>query len=188
AGMKTQIQDLWSESAGMQVTETPQRFPKRYLMAAGVSLALAAVVLGPRLVNRTQDSPDVQPQPPARATQAPESPPALRPLASVSAPGEVLERVLPQVPPKARNSIRGTVRVRVRLRAGPAGSVVHAALDSSGTSRYFADLALQAAKRWRFQAPKVDGRDVESEWLLRFAFTKTGTTVNPIRASANPSR
>jgi TonB family protein len=98
-------------------------------------------------------------------------------------PGEVLHQVLPAVPPKVRTTIRGKVRVGVTVRVGPSGSVVGASLSSAGPSKYFARLALEAAQRWEFRAAKVDGRDVSSEWILRFELSRTATEVLPVRAA-----
>ena len=98
-------------------------------------------------------------------------------------PGEVLHQVLPDVPRKARETIRGKVRVGVRVSVDPSGNVAGAKLDSPGPSRYFAQLALKAGRRWKFRAAKVDDRNVSSEWMLRFEFGKTGTKVLSVRAA-----
>ena len=47
-------------------------------------------------------------------------------------------------------------------------------------SQYFADLALQAARRWKFTPAKIEDRAVASEWVLRFEFLRTGTRVTPL--------
>lgn len=93
--------------------------------------------------------------------------------------GEVLDQVLPDVSEKAKATIQGRVRVTVRVHVDPSGSVAGADLDSPGPSRYFADLALQAARKWAFSSPEVDGHSVPSEWLLRFEFTQKDTKVTP---------
>ncbi len=98
-------------------------------------------------------------------------------------PGKVVHQVLPDVPRKARDTIRGTVRVGVRVRVDPSGVVAGAKLDSAGPSRYFARLALKAARRWKFRPAEVDARNVPSEWILRFQFEKDGTKVLPVRAT-----
>jgi outer membrane biosynthesis protein TonB len=49
---------------------------------------------------------------------------------------------------------------------------VTAARVESQNSRYFANLALQAARQWSFEPGP-------GEWLLRFEFTPAGTTVHP---------
>jgi TonB family protein len=59
------------------------------------------------------------------------------------------------------------------------GNVTNASLDSAGPSKYFARLAAEAARAWKFTPPRVDGNDVPSEWLLRFAFGASDTTVSP---------
>jgi outer membrane biosynthesis protein TonB len=40
-------------------------------------------------------------------------------------------------------------------------------------------MALGAAKRWKFKPAKVVGQDIMSNWILRFEFTRDGTTVIP---------
>jgi TonB family protein len=96
-----------------------------------------------------------------------------------SARGEVLDQVLPEVSQKARDTIHGKVRVVVRVHVDPSGNVSAADLDSPSPSKFFADLALQAARRWEFQSPEADGHSLPSEWLLRFEFTPTDTQVFP---------
>jgi len=93
--------------------------------------------------------------------------------------GEVLEQVLPDVSDKARGTIQGKVRVGVRVHVEPAGNVSQAELASPGPSKYFADLALQSARRWEFTAPEVNGHSVPSEWLIRFEFSQSGTQAFP---------
>jgi TonB family protein len=89
---------------------------------------------------------------------------------------------LPDVPRKARETIQGKVRVNVRVRVDPSGRVSGAKLDSPGPSKYFSELALKAARRWKFDPAKVDGSNVASQWILRFEFGKAGTTVAASRA------
>src|SRR3989441_9750398 len=97
--------------------------------------------------------------------------------------GEVFQEVLPDVPQKARDTIRGKVRVSVRVAVDASGKVVRATLDSPGPSKYFANLALQAAQRWEFWPAKVDGQFVSSAWILRFEFDTTATHVFPVQAA-----
>jgi TonB family protein len=96
---------------------------------------------------------------------------------------EVLEQVLPDASGKALASIRGTVRVSVRVQVDPTGNVSAAALDSTGPSQYFADLALKAARRWQFTSPEVNGHSVPSEWLIRFHFTPSGPKAIPAQTA-----
>jgi TonB family protein len=98
---------------------------------------------------------------------------------AASARGEVLDQVLPDVSEKARGTIHGKVRVAVHVHVEPAGNVSQAELEAPGPSRYFADLALQAARRWEFTAPEVNGRSTPSDWLIRFEFSQSGTQAFP---------
>jgi TonB family protein len=97
--------------------------------------------------------------------------------------GAVAHQVLPDVPQKAKDTIQGKVRVAVRVAVDPAGNVVGAAFDSRGPSKYFAGLALQAARGWRFTPPQLDGQQVASDWILRFEFERRSTRVSPAQAT-----
>lgn len=110
---------------------------------------------------------------------APMSPAPAKTAPADAAKGEVLDQVLPEVPQKARDTIQGRVRVGVKVHVDAAGAVTGAELDSPGPSKYFADWALQAARKWAFTPPEVDGKSVESDWILRFVFTQTDTKVTP---------
>ena len=61
----------------------------------------------------------------------------------------------------------------------PRGTSPKLTLDSPGPSKFFADLALQAARRWQFGSPEVGGHSVPSEWLIRFEFTPSGVKAFP---------
>jgi TonB family protein len=97
--------------------------------------------------------------------------------------GAVSERVLPDVPQKASRTIQGKVRVRIRVTADSSGEVSNAKFDSPGPSTYFANLALQAARHWKFKPAQVDGQAVSSMWMLRFQFERTATEVIPVEVS-----
>lgn len=120
---------------------------------------------------------------PAASAAAAPAPPAPAPAKAAAGghanKGEVLDQVLPDIPQKARDTIHGRVRVGVKVQVDAAGAVTNAELDSPGPSKYFADWALQAAKKWAFTPPEVNGKSVESEWILRFVFTQTDTKVTP---------
>ncbi len=180
--------------------------------AVALGLVLAAVLVVPRLFNSERtpstvvEQPGVQPEsarkavtpeagPPMQRTKKQSSPhaaPGDTPVQSAMepptptvglVPGKVVHQVLPEVPRKARDTIRGKVRVGVRVRVDPSGDVSGAKLDSPGPSRYFAQLSLKAARRWKFDPAKVDARNVSSEWILRFEFGKTGTKVLSVQAA-----
>jgi TonB family protein len=97
--------------------------------------------------------------------------------------GAVEERVLPNVPASARNTIQGRIRVNVKVGVSPGGNVVRTALETPGPSEYFARLAQQAAQRWKFTPPLVNGQIASSEWMLQFQFKRNGTEVSPVQTS-----
>ncbi|HXI40898.1 MAG TPA: TonB family protein [Bryobacteraceae bacterium] len=103
------------------------------------------------------------------------------------APPQVVHQVLPEVPRKARDTIQGTVKVRVKLRADQSGDVSAATLDFPGPSRYFARLALQASRHWKFSPATIGNREVPSEWILRFEFVRSSTRVFPVCISRQKS-
>ena len=185
----------------------------RYVVpAVALGLVLAAVLVVPRLFNSKRTPSTVVEQPggqpesarkavtpeaaqPMRKTKKQSSPhaaPGDTPVTSATGPqtpavglvpGKVLHQVLPDVPRNARDTIRGTVRVGVRVRVDPSGHVSGAHLVSPGPSRYFAQLSLKTARRWKFDPAKVDSRNISSEWVLRFEFRKAGTMVRSARAT-----
>jgi eukaryotic-like serine/threonine-protein kinase len=114
-------------------------------------------------------------------TPAPTAP--AKSSSSSAARGDVLDQVLPDVSDKARATIHGRVRVGVRVHVDAAGNVSTAELDSPGPSKYFADLSLNAVRRWVFTAPEIDGRSAPSEWLIRFEFTQSGTKAYPTQTA-----
>ncbi len=100
-----------------------------------------------------------------------------------STKGEVLDQVLPDVSPKARGTIHGKVRVSVKVHVDPSGGVSAAEFDSPGPSKFFADLAMQAARKWAFTPPEVNGKSVASDWRLRFEFSPKDTKVTPTQTA-----
>jgi TonB family protein len=158
---------------------------RRYIRPAlALSLLLLVVLAGARFLSRQSDTP----QSPAVTVEQPTTEPKSEegseeqvPRTSALVPGEVSDRVLPDVPQSARDTIRGTVRVGVRVRVDETGSVIDAEVDSPGPSQYFARLALQSSRLWRFAPPRVNQQDVPSEWSLRFGFTNSQTTVDAVQ-------
>jgi TonB family protein len=88
-------------------------------------------------------------------------------------PGPVLAQSVPKVSLASRRTIRGHVKVGVRVSVDRTGHVIGASLEAPGPSRYFARLAQQAAREWRF-VPAHDA--TRREWLLWFDFSREGTT------------
>jgi TonB family protein len=169
---------------------------RRYIVpAAAAGLALAAIVVGRTLVHPRQNIQHSLPSPIEQPTaqepvQRVPPPSRFRPEAdrttpsSGDTPGEVINQVIPTVPAKARATIQGRVKVSVRVRADPSGRVVDAQLESAGPSKYFANLAMQAARRWKFRPPRIDGRDILSEWILRFEFLNNSTKALAVRVGS----
>jgi TonB family protein len=91
----------------------------------------------------------------------------------------VLDQVLPDVSGKALATISGKVRVTVLAHVDPSGNVSSADFENPGPSKFFADLALKAMRRWEFNSPEVSGRSVPSQWLVRFEFTASGVKAFP---------
>ena len=128
---------------------------------------------------QTQASkPPAAPQLPAAAPQPPPAEPESKPPPVRPAHGEVVQEILPDVFPRARSSIHGRVPVSVRVEVDPSGNVADATLESAGPSQYFADLAVKAARRWKF-APA----DSPRAWILRFEFTRAGTKVATVKSN-----
>lgn len=93
--------------------------------------------------------------------------------------GAVLHQVLPDAPQRARNTIQGKVRVSVKVHVDESGNVTAATFDSPGPSKYFADRVLQAAQQWKFRPAQTDGRDVPSDWVLKFEIDPATINVYP---------
>jgi TonB family protein len=133
-------------------------------------------------------------QPAVPAAEAPAAtPPAVAPQTQSPAPfsgnkkpaqngvvrGSVLQQVMPDVSRSAQNTITGRIKVSVQVSVNSSGSVTQTRLSSPGPSKYFANQALAAARRWKFNPPQVDGHAVASEWILRFQFARASTQVFP---------
>jgi TonB family protein len=91
--------------------------------------------------------------------------------------------VLPDVPASARATIQGEVQVGIQVIVDPSGSVRDATIASQGQSKYFANLALQSAKSWKFTPAQANGQTVPSVWLLHFQFRQSGVDVTPTEQS-----
>jgi TonB family protein len=105
------------------------------------------------------------PPPAAPAPSHQETPPA------AADPYAVLHEELPDVSSGARATIRGRIQVTVRVTIDGAGNVTETALANSGASRYFARLATEAARKWKFAAS--NDQDPRKR-LLIFEFSRNG--------------
>jgi outer membrane biosynthesis protein TonB len=139
--------------------------------AAGV-LVLILLWIGIRAFSNHPD-----PAPPLALLPAPQipAPAAQSPSAPPSTASAVLHEELPAVSRSARASVRGQIKVVVRVSVDRAGNVIAENLDVRGSSRYFARVATEAAKRWKF-AP-ADNQSPR-EWLVQFEFSRDSTTAH----------
>lgn len=183
AEIKTRLQPYKKISSPPQAG-VPSRL--RILLAVTAILVLAAVFVAPKLLSHHEvsspKSTGKTEQPLTTPGPSAPKPPATRPNTAptrTTSKGEVAHQVLPSVPQSARNTIHGKVKVGVRVRVDQSGRVASANLVSQGPSKYFAKLALKAAQEWRFAPPQKDGQPLDSAWLLRFQFERTGTQVFP---------
>jgi TonB family protein len=128
-----------------------------------------AAPLGVSAPSSSAKSRESKAAPPRPVSRRPDQP--AQPLADAS-PSVVYEQI-PVVPRSARETIHGHVKVAVLVIVDRSGNVIDALLENPGPSSYFARLAREAARKWRF-AP-ADNQD-SREWLLRFEFTRGGTT------------
>jgi TonB family protein len=150
----------------------------------GIVVLVAIIVFA---LTRSQPAP---PQPSAAQPSAPVVTPTPQPAPSPAAPphstgsskGEVTERVMPNVAASANRTIQGKVNVTVRVDVDANGAVTNARLESPGHSRYFADKALEAARKWRFKPAHQDGKAVPSTWKLRFQFRRSGPEATAVEA------
>jgi serine/threonine-protein kinase len=180
-------------SAPQQEAPATTGAKRNYLLPAGaVGLALAAAaIVVPRLTNHPAAAPSPAVVQPA---VSPREPAPIQPQASDSTPNtavrepsakavvqDILKRVLPDVPAKARNTIRGRVKVNIRVGVDHAGSVVDAKNESPGSSRFFGNLALQAARQWKFASGPSNH---SQEWMLHFQFVRDAK--HPVSVQAIP--
>jgi len=92
---------------------------------------------------------------------------------STQSSASVVHEEIPRVPKSARDTIHGRIKVSVRVTVDKSGTVVNETLDNPGPSHYFARLATQAARKWKF-APSEE--DTSREWLVHFEFSREATT------------
>jgi TonB family protein len=105
--------------------------------------------------------------------------PTAKAVRQVEGQNDVLNEVLPQASSKALATIQGTIRVGVKVHVDAAGNVTEADFDNPGPSKYFANLAEQAARKWQFSGAEAGGHAVPSEWLIRFEFSPEGVHAFP---------
>jgi TonB family protein len=131
--------------------------------------------------NRAMRGPDLKPavsnqtsSRPASATDAAQTS-AIAP----SAASPVLHEEIPGMSRSARASIRGQIKVAVHVTVDHGGNVVAESLETRGSSRYFARLALEAAKKWKF-VPWASDDQNPRDWSLQFGFSRGGVTAQAV--------
>ena len=135
---------------------------------------------------RVPSKPASRPMPPPAPSPAPavlrtdsSTPVRAKSAGEVAGRGQVLDQILPEAAPKALATIQGTVRVVVKVQVDAAGNVSGAELDPPGPSKYFADLAEKAARKWQFSGAESNGHGLPSAWLIRFEFSQSGVQAFP---------
>ncbi|HEY6619951.1 MAG TPA: protein kinase [Steroidobacteraceae bacterium] len=139
--------------------------------AAAVGLVLLAVWAGGRLLQNHAHSARPMSEPIA-AQPAPTLPAAQSSETAQSAASAVVHEEIPAVSRGTRESIHGQIKVAVRVTVDSAGNVVAENLELHGSSKYFARLAGDAAKKWKFAPADAQSR----EWLVQFEFSRGGVT------------
>lgn len=162
-------------------------FKRGILIPVVVVVLVLLIWAGSRMFNHSSSAP----APDASSTaSSSENPGNTAPPSANSAPqagstrGRVAQQVQPEVSPGALHTIRGHIKVSVQVTVDPSGNVSAAKLVSSGPSAYFSSRALKAAQQWKFVAPQDNGKNLPSQWLLRFQFSRSGVQVTP--SQTNP--
>lgn len=131
-------------------------------------------VAQPAIVQPEKAQPEkVQPEK-GQATPEKAQPVETKPMVS----GEILDQILPAATQHAQDGVRGKFMVDVRVHVDPSGSVSDAKLDLRGPSKYFAELSLDAARKWKFRPT-----DTAQDWILHFKIEKSGFSVVPVHVS-----
>jgi len=187
----------------------PEESPKQRFILPITVLLIVAVAVWAGLHLRSSLTSSERSAPPAAASQNPETPVSAptevfapssntnsagskssasrhvgpsdqRAQPSANGSASVFHEEIPDVPRHARATIRGLIKVAVRVTVDRSGNVVDETLENPGPSKYFARLATQAARKWKF-AP-ADDQD-SRRWLLRFEFSRGGATGHAARTS-----
>jgi hypothetical protein len=143
--------------------------------AAAVGLVLLALWAGTRML---RSHPDPRPKPIPIASQPIPAPEAAHPVGIAQPPPTpaVVHEEIPTISRSSRESVRGQIKVAVSVTVDRAGNVVAENLEAHGSSKYFARLATDAAKKWKFAPDAQSPR----EWLVQFEFSRDGVTGHAI--------
>lgn len=178
-------------------TPPAQNSPRARRNASRASLLGPAIAVGIILVvaiwaamrpHRAHPSPEPASVGPQSSSQSPgpRVPAPQNPAPSPSAATAVLHQEIPVLSHGTRSSIHGHVKVTVVVTIDRSGNVVGEAVENRGSSKYFARLAADAAKKWQF-APSDAAEPRQS--LLEFDFTRGGVAAqaSPRNAGGSPA-
>ena len=118
----------------------------------------------------------VIPAPPSAAvSNAEQGPPQLPSKTSFVGP-QIIYRVNPAVPLDVRSLISGETQIDVTVKIDAAGKVTDAQVTSTqgAVARLVAVEAIKAARLFRFQPARENGRTVQSRMVLTFRFRRSG--------------
>jgi hypothetical protein len=146
-------------------------YPRWLVPVAAVGLVLLLVWAGGRMLRPHNSARPVAAPIALQQSLAPASAPSPAPVQSAGSP--VLHEEFPAISHSTRESIHGQIKVAVSVTVDRAGNVVAENLEVHGSSKYFARLASDAARKWKFvpadsQSPR--------EWLVQFEFSRSGVT------------
>lgn len=165
----------------------PAESPKHRLIVPAIAMLCVVVVAVWAGLHMFSSRSSMEPAaPPTAASQNSET--SSSPTTGVSVPARngksatplvdklpsVLHEEIPDVPFRARDTIHGRIDIAIRVTVNNTGDVVGETLEKRGPSRYFARLATEAARKWKFVATDDQA---SRKWLLRFEFTRNGATV-----------
>ena len=160
-------------AADRRLAATRAPYERWLVPVVAVGLVLLAVWAGSRMLRS-----HAEPRPRANAvpiaSQQTPSPTAVQSAVTTQPQGTpVVHEEIPTISRGARDSIHGQIKVAVRVTVDRAGNVVAENLETHGSSRYFARLASDAAKKWKF-APADNPSP--REWSVQFEFSRNGAT------------
>ncbi len=121
-------------------------------------------------------------KPPAGRTQTASKPAeaASSGTGEAAAKDGIVLRGMPEVSPSARRTIQGRIKVRAKVDVDADGNVTEARLTDAGPSKYFARVALEGARRWKFAPAGNEGE--KRQWILLFVFTRARTEAAATKA------
>ena len=146
-------------------------YPRWLVPLAAVGLVLLLVWGGGRMLRPHDSARPVAAPIASQQSFAPAPAPSPAPVQSAGSP--VLHEEFPAISRSTRESIHGQIKVAVSVTVDRAGNVVAENLEVHGSSKYFARLASDAARKWKFVP--ADSQSAR-EWLVQFEFSRSGVT------------